>query len=80
MHEIEQTGIAKMSAPDQRATEGPKRDRKQVLAEKLKDHLSEDEWTSYKSLQKELTRRRQGRQTTAAADHSHGAGELPIQA
>jgi hypothetical protein len=55
MHRIEQAGIAKMSAPDQRATEGPKRDRKRVLAEKLKDHLSEDQWTSYKSLQKELT-------------------------
>ncbi len=54
MQQIEQAGIAKMSAPDQRATEGPKRDRKRVLAEKLKDHLSEAEWTSYKSLQKEL--------------------------
>ena len=54
MQRIEQAGIAKMSAPDQRATEGPKRDRNRVLAEKLKDHLSENDWTRYKSLKREL--------------------------
>jgi mono/diheme cytochrome c family protein len=54
LHGIEQAGIAKMSAPDQRATEGPKRDRKRVLNEKLKDHLTESQWTTHKALQKEL--------------------------
>ncbi len=54
IREIEQSGIAKMSAPDQRATEGPKRDRNRVLNEKLEDHLSEDRWQTYRSLKKEL--------------------------
>lgn len=54
MRDIEQVGIAKMSAPDQRATEGPKRDRKRILNEKLKDNLSEEQWTAYRALQKQL--------------------------
>ncbi|MGI9470064.1 MAG: DUF1553 domain-containing protein [Rubripirellula sp.] len=52
--EIEQSGIVKMSAPDQRATEGPKRDRTRVLKAKLKDNLSEQEWEHYRTLQHEL--------------------------
>ncbi len=51
---VEQSGIVKMSAPDQRATEGPKRDRNRVLKEKLRDNLSEDDWKKYKDLQKQL--------------------------
>ena len=54
IHAIEQAGIAKMSAPDQRATEGPKRDRKAVLDEKLKNNLTTDQWQKYESLQAEL--------------------------
>lgn len=54
IHEIEQAGIAKMSAPDQRATEGPKRDRNRVLKEKLRQHLSDDQWDTYSALQSEL--------------------------
>lgn len=54
IHAIEQSGIAKMSAPDQRATEGPKRDRKAVLDEKLKSNLTADKWKELKSLQAEL--------------------------
>lgn len=54
IRDLEQSGIAKMSAPDQRATEGPKRDRNQILKEKLKGHLGEGEWDKYRSLQKEL--------------------------
>ena len=42
IHEIEQRGIVKMSAEDQRATEGGGRGK--VLKEKLKDNLSADDW------------------------------------
>ncbi len=54
IRDIEQSGIAKMSAPDQRATEGPKKDRNRVLKEKLKDHLRDDDWETYRRLQEEL--------------------------
>ncbi|WP_236622259.1 DUF1553 domain-containing protein [Novipirellula maiorica] len=54
MHEIEQAGIVKMSAPDQRATEGPRREREKILKEKLKDHLSDKLWRKYESLRKRL--------------------------
>ncbi len=52
MHEIEQQGIVKMDAPDQRATEGPIDERRKVLEDKLKDHLSVDQWREYVSLRK----------------------------
>ncbi|MCA9138274.1 MAG: DUF1553 domain-containing protein [Planctomycetales bacterium] len=54
LQEIEQIGIAKMSAPDQRATEGNKRDRKQVLDEKLKDNLDAEQWELYRTLERQL--------------------------
>ncbi len=54
MHEIEQAGIVKMSAPDQRATEGPRRERDKILKEKLKDNLNADQWRKYESLRKRL--------------------------
>ncbi|MGB7345488.1 MAG: PSD1 and planctomycete cytochrome C domain-containing protein [Pirellulaceae bacterium] len=54
MTKIEQAGIVKMSAPDQRATEGAKRDRDRVLNAKLKDHLDADQWSEYRALKKEL--------------------------
>jgi hypothetical protein len=50
MLEIEQAGIVKMSAPDQRATEGHRRDRNRVLKNKLKSHLSGKQWSAYQSL------------------------------
>ena len=40
---IEQRGIAKMSAPDQRATEGDARDRRRVLRRELAKRLSAEE-------------------------------------
>ncbi|MDG2223144.1 MAG: PSD1 and planctomycete cytochrome C domain-containing protein [Rubripirellula sp.] len=52
--EIEQAGIAKMSAPDQRATEGPKREREQVLKRNLKDNLDDESWKQYQAVKKEL--------------------------
>lgn len=56
IRDLEQTGIAKMSAPDQRATEGPKRDRNRVLKEKLKDQLGDEQWDQYQSMKKDLDR------------------------
>jgi mono/diheme cytochrome c family protein len=52
--EIEQAGIVKMEAPDQRATEGPPEERKKVLDAKLQKHLDADEWQQYQNLQAEL--------------------------
>jgi mono/diheme cytochrome c family protein len=54
MQELEQTGIAKMSAPDQRATEGPQKERQKILDEKLQQHLSEEQWATYQRLEVEL--------------------------
>ncbi|HVW37978.1 MAG TPA: DUF1553 domain-containing protein, partial [Pirellulales bacterium] len=48
-HELERRGIVKMSAEDQRKTEGPERE--QVLKEKLEAQLSPDEWKQYVELQ-----------------------------
>ncbi len=55
MRTIEQAGIVKMAAPDQRATEGPRPERDKILNEKLKDHLSADQWTEYQSLRDALS-------------------------
>jgi mono/diheme cytochrome c family protein len=57
--ELEQRGIVKMPAEDQRKTEGPEREA--VLREKLQQFLSDDEWKQYtelRSRQRELRRRR----------------------
>lgn len=51
LQKMEQDAILKMSAPDQRATEGPERGK--VLKEKLKDYLSEEESKQYAKLQVE---------------------------
>lgn len=53
--EMEQIGIAKMSAPDQRATEGHRRDRNVVLKEKLQQNLTEEQWRAYQKLKRELS-------------------------
>ncbi|MCA9177258.1 MAG: PSD1 domain-containing protein [Planctomycetales bacterium] len=50
--ELEQAGIAKMPAPDQRATEGP--ERAKVLRKKLKDHLDDQQWEQYEAKQAAL--------------------------
>ncbi len=52
LREIEQQGIIKMDAADQRASEGPESERAKVLKEKLRDHLSDDQWNRYQSLRK----------------------------
>jgi mono/diheme cytochrome c family protein len=56
LREVEQLGIAKLSAPDQRATEGSKRDRKQILDEKLEPNLTEQQWARYTELKALLKR------------------------
>jgi mono/diheme cytochrome c family protein len=53
---VEQRGIVKMSAEDQRKTEG--RQRKQVLREKLKDYLSDEDWKLRQSLTKKINANR----------------------
>lgn len=60
--EIEQAGIVQMSAPDQRATEGSKKQRHQVLREKLDQHLSEKQRQRYVQLGKRLKKIEQRRQ------------------
>lgn len=50
MEPIEKRGIVKMSAEDQRKTEG--RDREKVLNTKLKEFLADDDWKAYAELKK----------------------------
>ncbi len=52
MRPIEQSGIAKMPAPDQRKSEG--REREKLLNEKLKDYLDENIWAEYSELKTNL--------------------------
>ena len=59
MRPIEQRGIAEMPAPAQRATEGRRREK--VLREKLRDHLSEEDWQEYTALKTHLEAVRQKR-------------------
>lgn len=56
LREIEQAGIVKMSAPDQRATEGPRKQREKILDKKLMDHLTADQRTRYEELKVEQKR------------------------
>ncbi len=51
LHKIEQQAITKMPAPDQRATEGPEREK--VLKQKLFDFLSTDEADHYREVKSE---------------------------
>jgi hypothetical protein len=55
---IEERGIAKMSAEDQRKTEGD--ERAAVLREKLQEHLSEEDWRRYRELRSRLRELRNG--------------------
>ena len=50
LHDLEQAGIAKMSGPDQRATEGKPRARQRVLNAKLQEHLDSAQWETYQGL------------------------------
>ena len=52
MKPIEQSAIVKLSAEDQRKTEGPERGK--VLKQKLRAHLDDAAWEEYSGLKKEL--------------------------
>jgi len=54
LRDLEQIGIAKMSAADQRATEGPKRERERILKTTLQDHLTRMQWSEYQRLREQL--------------------------
>lgn len=53
--QIEQDGITKMSAPDQRATEGPKRQRERILKKKLRPLLTKEQRKRYDEIKSELS-------------------------
>jgi mono/diheme cytochrome c family protein len=53
MRVLEQRGIEKMDAPDQRATEGTAVERRRVLKAKLQAQLSASEWSAYQTLRKQ---------------------------
>ncbi|MFO0924954.1 MAG: PSD1 and planctomycete cytochrome C domain-containing protein [Pirellulales bacterium] len=57
MRELEQKGIVKMSAEDQRATEGPERGK--VIREKLKDYLDESDWKQWTSHRDQVKKARE---------------------
>ncbi|MFG0289150.1 MAG: PSD1 and planctomycete cytochrome C domain-containing protein [Rhodopirellula sp. JB044] len=52
--EIEQAAIVQMSATDQRATEGPPKERERVLRKKLNQHLTDEQRDRYEDLGREL--------------------------
>ncbi|MEM9646338.1 MAG: DUF1549 domain-containing protein, partial [Planctomycetota bacterium] len=72
IRELEQAGIAKMSGPDQRATEGAAKDRNRVLKAHLKDHLNEGQWKTYQSLKAELVAANKARKHLPARDQILG--------
>ncbi|MEM6978824.1 MAG: PSD1 and planctomycete cytochrome C domain-containing protein [Planctomycetota bacterium] len=70
--EIEQIGIAQMSASDQRATEGPPRDRKRVLDKKLQSHLESEQWHTHQDLVRKIADVRQQRNALPPRDQVLG--------
>ncbi|MFO0915762.1 MAG: PSD1 and planctomycete cytochrome C domain-containing protein [Pirellulales bacterium] len=70
--EIEQTGIVKMSAPDQRRTEGDERNA--VLKEKLQANISPQEWEEYQRLQGEIELTKQQRRKLPERESVMGLG------
>ncbi|QDV60907.1 PSD1 and planctomycete cytochrome C domain-containing protein [Crateriforma conspicua] len=74
--EIEQRGIASMSAENQRATEGRKADREAVLEKHLRRHLSKDDWRRYESLRAELRDVRKRRRELPARQSVLGLARL----
>ena len=81
LRDLEQAGIAKMSGPDQRKTEGPEKERTRVLEAKLRGHLTDGQWDEYLSLRNHLAAVRDRRaalpprETTLAV--SEVGGEIP---
>ena len=63
--EVEQRGIVKMPAPDQRASEG--RGRNKVL-QKIKDYLSDEDWKLLRSIRKQWSDSRKELKTLPARE------------
>ena len=76
MREIEQSGIAKMSAPDQRATEGPRKEREKVLREKLRQHLDDDQWREYQNLRQAFAEAEADQKSLPPRESVLGLGRL----
>ncbi len=72
MVEIEQRGIVKMSAEDQRATEGD--GRAKVLREKLQQSLDQEDWTSYQAIRQKL---KESRKSLEGLPEREASWELP---
>lgn len=70
--EIEQTGIVKLSATDQRRTEGDERNA--VLKEKLQANISPQEWDEYQRLQGEIELTKQQRRKLPERESVMGLG------
>ncbi|PHQ34649.1 PSD1 and planctomycete cytochrome C domain-containing protein [Rhodopirellula bahusiensis] len=78
--QIEQDGITKMSAPDQRATEGPKRQRQRILKKKLRPLLTKDQRKRYDEIKSELNLVAKKRQELPNREQVLGLGKLkPIE-
>jgi hypothetical protein len=68
--QIEQAGISKMSAEDQRKTEGT--ERQEVLRKKLREYLDADQWARYRQLQQSQREIRRERRTLPPRDSLMG--------
>lgn len=80
LHAIEQDGITKMSASDQRATEGPKRQREKVLKKKLRPLLTKEQRQRYDDLKAELAEVAKRRDELPDRQQVLGLGKLrPIE-
>jgi len=79
MQEIEQAGIVKMSAADQRETEGPAEKRREVLKAKLKQHLSPEQWHDYETLKSQLQQINLQRDSLPPINKTIGLARYPEQ-
>lgn len=80
IHELEQTAIAKMSAPDQRATEGKPEERQRVLDDHLDEHLTSEQREQYSRWTQQLQQIELQREQLPPRRQVLGLGELrPIE-
>jgi hypothetical protein len=74
MRRMEQEAIVKMDAPDQRATEGPERNK--VLREKLKNYMDTEQWAGYQQLKEERRSSEEERRQLPPLETVLGLGRL----
>lgn len=80
LRELEQAAIAKMSAPDQRATEGKAKERQRVLDEHLNDHLTSEQQEQYAAWTEQLHQIEKERRQLPPRRQVLGLGKLrPIE-